>query len=331
LHILGTERHESRRLDNQLRGRSGRQGDPGSSRFYVSLEDEIMRIYGSDRVGPLLQKLGMTEDMSIEHPFISKAIENAQTKVEGHNFEIRKYLLEYDNVMNKQRETIYGMRREIMEEGDAKERVHDMIDEICEDLAYAAAPEKVYPEEWDLVSLKNRIYEIFFFHIDFGSLDIKGMTREGLLDAVLTKVRDFYKNKETRFGEDEMRSIERFFVLNSLDTFWKEHLLALDHLKEGIGLRGYAQKDPLREYQRESFDLFLDMLERVKYDTIQKIFAVQPAKEEIEYKEPVMSFNMGGDGSLSGQQEKKDKKVGRNDPCPCGSGKKYKKCCGAEK
>jgi preprotein translocase subunit SecA len=328
LHILGTERHESRRIDNQLRGRSGRQGDPGSSRFYVSLEDEIMRIYGSERVGPLLAKLGMTEDMSIEHPFISKAIENAQTKVEGHNFEIRKYLLEYDNVMNKQRETIYGMRREIMEQGDAKERVHDMIDEICEDLVFTAAPEKVYPEEWDLVSLKNRIYEIFFFHIDFDSLDIKGMTREGLLDAVLTKVRDFYENKEKRFGEDEMRSIERFFVLNSLDTFWKEHLLALDHLKEGIGLRGYAQKDPLREYQRESFDLFLDMLERVKYDTIQKIFAVQPAKEEIEYKEPVMSFNLGGDGSLSGQQDKKDKKTGRNDPCPCGSGKKYKKCCG---
>ena len=328
LHILGTERHESRRIDNQLRGRSGRQGDPGSSRFYVSLEDEIMRIYGSERVGPLLAKLGMTEDMSIEHPFISKAIENAQTKVEGHNFEIRKYLLEYDNVMNKQRETIYGMRREIMEEGNAKERVQDMIDEICEDLVYAAAPEKVYPEEWDLVSLKNRIYEIFFFHIDFDSLDIKGMTREGLLDAVLTKVRDFYENKEKRFGEDEMRSIERYFVLNSLDTFWKEHLLALDHLKEGIGLRGYAQKDPLREYQRESFDLFLDMLERVKYDTIQKIFAVQPAKEEIEYKEPVMSFNLGGDGSLSGQQDKKDKKTGRNDPCPCGSGKKYKKCCG---
>ncbi len=328
LHILGTERHESRRIDNQLRGRSGRQGDPGSSRFYVSLEDEIMRIYGSDRVGPLLAKLGMTEDMSIEHPFISKAIENAQTKVEGHNFEIRKYLLEYDNVMNKQRETIYGMRRDIMEQGDAKERVQDMIDEICEDLVHANAPEKVYPEEWDFVSLKNRIYEIFFFHIDFDSINIKEMTREGLLDNVLTRVRAFYANKEKKFGEDEMRSIERFFVLNSLDTFWKEHLLALDHLKEGIGLRGYAQKDPLREYQRESFDLFLDMLERVKYDTIQKIFAVQPAKEEIEYKEPVMSFNMGGDGSLSGQQEKKDKKTGRNEPCPCGSGKKYKKCCG---
>ena len=331
LHILGTERHESRRIDNQLRGRSGRQGDPGSSRFYVSLEDEIMRIYGSDKVGPLLAKLGMTEDMSIEHPFISKAIENAQTKVEGHNFEIRKYLLEYDNVMNKQRETVYGMRREIMEDGDAKERVQDMIEEICEDIVFTCAPEKVYPEEWDLVSLKNRIYEIFFLHVDLDSLDIKEMTRQGLLDTVITRVKDFYENKEKKFGDDEMRSIERFLVLNTLDTFWKEHLLSLDHLKEGIGLRGYAQKDPLREYQRESFDLFLDMLERVKYDTIQKLFAVQPAKEEIEYKEPVVSYNLGGDGSQSGQQQKKDKKIGRNDPCPCGSGKKYKKCCGRQK
>jgi len=328
LHILGTERHESRRIDNQLRGRSGRQGDPGSSRFYVSLEDEIMRIYGSDKVGPLLARLGMTEDMSIEHPFISKAIENAQTKVEGHNFEIRKYLLEYDNVMNKQRETVYGMRREIMNDGDAQERVQDMIEEICEDIVFTCAPEKVYPEEWDLASLKNRIYEIFFLHIDLDSLNIKEMTRQGLLDTVIMRVRDFYQNKEKKFGEDEMRSIERFLVLNTLDTFWKEHLLALDHLKEGIGLRGYAQKDPLREYQRESFDLFLDMLERVKYDPIQKLFAVQPAKEEIEYKEPVMNYNLGGDGSQSNQQQKKDKKIGRNDPCPCGSGKKYKKCCG---
>ncbi|MBA4390678.1 MAG: preprotein translocase subunit SecA [Syntrophus sp. (in: bacteria)] len=326
LHILGTERHESRRIDNQLRGRAGRQGDPGSSRFYVSLEDEIMRIHGSDRIAPMLAKLGMTEDMSIEHPFISKAIENAQTKVEGHNFEIRKYLLEYDNVMNKQRETIYGMRREVMRDGDAKERVLDMIEEVCEDLVFEYAPEKVYPEEWDLSSLKNKLYETFFIHFDFSALNIKEMTREGFLDTVLQKVTSFYENKEKEFGEGELRSIERFIVLNSIDTFWKEHLLALDHLKEGIGLRGYAQKDPLREYQRESFDLFLDMLDRVKYDTIRKLFAVQPAKEQIEYHEPVMVFNRG-DGSISESHDKKDK-IGRNDPCPCGSGKKYKKCCG---
>ncbi len=326
LHILGTERHESRRIDNQLRGRAGRQGDPGSSRFYVSLEDEIMRIHGSDRIAPMLEKLGMTEDMSIEHPFISKAIENAQTKVEGHNFEIRKYLLEYDNVMNKQRETIYGMRRETMKDGDAKERVLDMIDETCEDIVFEFAPEKVYPEEWDLPSLKNKLYETFFIHFDFSGLNIKEMTREGLLDTVLQKVKNFYENKEKEFGEGELRSIERFIVLNSIDNFWKEHLLALDHLKEGIGLRGYAQKDPLREYQRESFDLFLDMLDRVKYDTIRKLFAVQPAKEQIEYHEPVMIFNRS-DGSISESQDKKDK-IGRNDPCSCGSGKKYKKCCG---
>jgi preprotein translocase subunit SecA len=324
LHILGTERHESRRIDNQLRGRSGRQGDPGSSRFYVSLEDEIMRLFGSDRVSPILGKLGMKEDMPIEHPFITKAIENAQTKVEGHNFEIRKYLLEYDNVMNKQRETVYGMRREVMKDGNVKDRIYDMIEEICENLVYEYAPEKVYPEEWDLQSLKNRIYETFFFHIDLDSTDIKTITREGLIDIVEEKVFSVYKEKDKLFGEDELRAIEQFITLNSLDTHWKEHLLSLDHLKEGIGLRGYGQKDPLREYQRESFELFLDMLDRVKYDTVKKMFAVQPAKEEITHNEPIMFMNRGDERPL----EQKGKKIGRNDPCPCGSGKKYKRCCG---
>jgi len=324
LHILGTERHESRRIDNQLRGRSGRQGDPGSSRFYVSLEDEIMRLFGSDRVSPILGKLGMKEDMPIEHPFITKAIENAQTKVEGHNFEIRKYLLEYDNVMNKQRETVYGMRREVMKDGNVKDHIYDMIEEICENLVYEYAPEKVYPEEWDLQSLKNRIYETFFFHIDLDSTDIKTITREGLIDIVEEKVFSVYKEKDKLFGEDELRAIEQFITLNSLDTHWKEHLLSLDHLKEGIGLRGYGQKDPLREYQRESFELFLDMLDRVKYDTVKKMFAVQPAKEEITHNEPIMFMNRGDERPL----EQKEKKIGRNAPCPCGSGKKYKRCCG---
>ena len=324
LHILGTERHESRRIDNQLRGRAGRQGDPGSSRFYVSLEDEIMRLFGSDRVSPMLAKLGMTEDMPIEHPFISKAIENAQTKVEGHNFDIRKYLLEYDNVMNKQRETVYGMRREFMHNGDVHDQVLDIIDELCENMVFDCAPEKVYPEEWDMVSLKNRIFETFFFHADFDSIDIKKLTREGLLDVVKEKVLLMYENKEKEFGDGELKALERFIALNSLDIHWKEHLLALDHLKEGIGLRGYAQKDPLREYQRESFDLFLDMMDRVKTDTVRKLYAVQPAREELTREEPVMFFNMGN----APPQDKKDKKIGRNDPCPCGSGKKYKKCCG---
>ena len=188
LHILGTERHESRRIDNQLRGRSGRQGDPGSSRFYVSLEDEIMRIFGSDRISPLLGKLGMTEDMPIEHGLITKAIENAQTRVEAHNFDIRKYLLEYDNVMNKQRETVYGMRKEIINDGDMKERVIEMVEEIVEGFVDEYAPEKVYPEEWDLASLKNRIYETFFFHIDLDHLDVKSITKAGLLDMVKSAV-----------------------------------------------------------------------------------------------------------------------------------------------
>lgn len=325
LHILGTERHESRRIDNQLRGRAGRQGDPGSSRFYVSLEDEIMRLFGSDRVSPMLAKLGMTEDMPIEHPFISKAIENAQTKVEGHNFEIRKYLLEYDNVMNKQRESIYGMRKDFMQNGDIRDRVFEMIDELCEDLVFEYAPEKVYPEEWDIPGLKNRIYETFFFHIDLDSMDLKSMTRHGLVEMVKEKIIAVYERKEKDFGDGEMKAIQRFIALNSLDNHWKEHLLQLDHLKEGIGLRGYGQKDPLREYQRESFELFLDMLERVKVDTVQKLFAVQPAREEeLTHEQPVMLFNLGEDTP----QERKDKKIGRNDPCPCGSGKKYKKCCG---
>ena len=328
LHILGTERHESRRIDNQLRGRAGRQGDPGSSRFYVSLEDEIMRIFGSEKISPILGKLGMDEDTPIEHPLIAKAIENAQTRVEGHNFEIRKYLLEYDNVMNKQRETIYGMRREVMKNGDTREKVIDMVEEICDDLVSECAPEKVYPEEWDLKSLKSRIYENFLIHIDFDIEDIKKMTREGLLDRVIEIVKSFYEKKSSDFGEEELRAVERFIILNSLDTFWKEHLLSLDHLKEGIGLRGYGQKDPLREYQRESFDLFLDMTERIKYDTVRKLFAVQPAREQIEYHEPVMFFNKSDGAGPADSADKKDKKVGRNDPCPCGSGKKYKKCCG---
>jgi preprotein translocase subunit SecA len=325
LHILGTERHESRRIDNQLRGRSGRQGDPGSSRFYVSLEDEIMRIFGSDRISPLLGKLGMEEDMPIEHRLITKAIENAQTRVEAHNFDIRKYLLEYDNVMNKQRETVYGMRKEMINDGDMRERMVELVDEIIEGLVDEYAPEKVYPEEWNIESLKNRIYETFFFHIDLGEMDFKSITKAGLLDRVRSGVLAVYGAKEKEFGET-LRNIERYIALSSLDGHWKEHLLSLDHLREGIGLRGYGQKDPLREYQRESFDLFLDMLDRVNVDTVQKLFAIQPARreEEVKMEGPVIFFNRGEEETPA----QSGRKIGRNDPCPCGSGKKYKRCCG---
>jgi preprotein translocase subunit SecA len=324
LHILGTERHESRRIDNQLRGRAGRQGDPGSSRFYVSLEDEIMRIFGSERIAPIMAKLGMKEDMPIEHSLISRAIENAQTRVEGHNYEIRKYLLEYDNVMNKQRETVYGMRREIMQDENLKERVLEMVEELCEDLVAEYAPEKVYQEEWDLATLKTRFFDAFYVSIDFGGIDLHSITREGLLDMLKDRTFSAYNEKEEEFSSDELRAIERFVMVNSLDTYWKEHLLNLDHLKEGIGLRGYGQKDPLREYQKESFELFLEMMERVKTDTVRKLFVVQPVREELTQKEPVMMFNRSDEPQI----EVADKKIGRNDPCPCGSGKKYKKCCG---
>ncbi len=329
LHILGTERHESRRIDNQLRGRSGRQGDPGSSRFYVSLEDEIMRIFGSDRISPLLGKLGMSEDMPIEHSLISRAIENAQTRVESHNFDIRKYLLDYDNVMNKQRETIYGMRKEIINDADMKDRVVEMVEERLEGFVDEYAPEKVYPEEWDIASLKNRVYETFFFHSDLDHFDVKSITKAGLLDMVKKSVWSVYEAKEKQFGEETLRSIERYIALSSLDAHWKEHLLSLDHLKEGIGLRGYGQKDPLREYQRESFELFLDMLDSVSQDTISKLFAIQPARHEdveaaVRPEAPVIFMNRGEEAT----REQKSSKIGRNDPCPCGSGKKYKKCCG---
>ena len=207
-----------------------------------------------------------------------------------------------------------------------REHLTEMIEEVCEELVYESAPEKVYPEEWDLASLKNKLFETFFFRMDFDSIDLKSITREGLLDMVKNKVSLVYGEKEKEFGQEEFRSLEQFITLNSLDTHWKEHLLSLDHLKEGIGLRGYGQKDPLREYQRESFELFLDMLNRAKTDTLRKLFIVQPAKEELTHKEPAMMFNFGEQQPM----EKTAKKIGRNDPCPCGSGKKYKKCCGRQ-
>jgi preprotein translocase subunit SecA len=288
-----------------------------------------MRIFGSDRISPLLGKLGMSEDMPIEHSLISKAIENAQTRVESHNFDIRKYLLDYDNVMNKQRETIYGMRKEIINDEDMKDRVVEMVEERLEGYVDEYAPEKVYPEEWDIASLKNRIYETFFFHIDLDHFDVKSITKAGLLDMVKKSVWSVYEAKENQFGQETLRSIERYIALASLDAHWKEHLLSLDHLKEGIGLRGYGQKDPLREYQRESFELFLDMLDRVSQDTISKLFAIQPARHEdveatVRPEAPVIFMNRGEEAT----REQKSSKVGRNDPCPCGSGKKYKKCCG---
>jgi len=341
LHVLGTERHEARRIDNQLRGRSGRQGDPGSSRFYLSLEDDLLRIFGSDRISGIMGRLGMEEDQPIEHRLVTKAIENAQRKVEAHNFEIRKHLLEYDNVMNQQREVIYSQRRDVLAGGDLKESVLEMMEEQAEGIVDLYADEKDHPEDWDLKGIEDAIYQQFSFRWETPSVEEDGLNRNRLKELVLEGAKDIYQKKEEEFGETTLRYLEKVIMLQSIDHHWKDHLLAVDQLKEGIGLRGYGQKDPRIEYQKEAYQMFLEMLDRIKRDTVEKLFAIQIAKEQevkemkVERKQTFILSR--GEAAQGGGGETEDgkgvtvrregKKVGRNDPCPCGSGKKYKKCC----
>jgi len=342
LHVIGTERHEARRIDNQLRGRSGRQGDPGSSRFYLSLEDDLLRIFGSERISGIMDRLGIEEDQPIEHKLVTKAIENAQRRVEGHNFEIRKHLLEYDNVMNQQREVIYTQRRDVLTSENLKESVMEIIEEQTEGLIDLYAEEKVHPEDWDLKGLADAVYQQFSFRWTPSIGEEDGLNRDRLKEMILQEAKDIYQRKEGEFGEGTLRYLEKVIMLQSVDHHWKDHLLAIDQLKEGIGLRGYAQKDPRIEYQKEAYQMFLDMLDRIKRDTVEKLFAIQIAKEEEvrEMRVPrrqtfVLSrgaepaVTSGGETeSGKGVTVRRDgKKVGRNDPCPCGSGKKYKKCC----
>jgi preprotein translocase subunit SecA len=342
LHVLGTERHESRRIDNQLRGRSGRQGDPGSSRFYLSLEDDLLRIFGSERISSIMDRLGIEEEQPIEHGLVSKAIENAQKKVEAHNFEIRKHLLEYDDVMNKQREVIYSQRREVLAGDDLKNSVLEMVEERSEDLVDSFADEKVHPEDWDLKGLQDALYLQFPFRWPALPQVQDGFRRDQLKEWVVERAMDFYRKKEEEFGEVTLRYLEKVIMLQSIDYHWKEHLLGVDQLKEGIGLRGYAQKDPRIEYQKEAYQMFMEMLDTVKRDTIEKLFAIQMAREQgvqemkMEKKQTFV-LGRGESAQAKGGGETEDgkgvtvrregKKVGRNDPCPCGSGKKYKKCC----
>jgi preprotein translocase subunit SecA len=342
LHVLGTERHESRRIDNQLRGRSGRQGDPGSSRFYLSLEDDLLRIFGSERISGIMDRLGIEEEQPIEHGLVSKAIENAQKKVEGHNFEIRKHLLEYDDVMNKQREVIYSQRREVLAGDDLKNSVLEMVEERSEDLVDSFADEKVHPEDWDLKGLQDALFLQFPFRWPVLPQLQDGFRRDQLKEWVIEQATDFYRKKEEEFGEVTLRYLEKVIMLQSIDYHWKEHLLGIDQLKEGIGLRGYAQKDPRIEYQKEAFQMFMEMLDTIKRDTIEKLFAIQIAREQgvqemkMEKKQTFV-LGRGEAAQAKGGGETEDgkgvtvrregKKVGRNDPCPCGSGKKYKKCC----
>jgi len=337
LHIIGTERHEARRIDNQLRGRSGRQGDPGSSRFYLSLEDDLMRIFAADRLSGLMQRIGMAEDEPIEHRLISKAIENAQSRVEAHNFSIRKNIIEYDDVMNQQREIIYRQRREALQGGDLKPAVFDMIEDILDSIAEAHTTEKSYAEDWDLDGINKEMPRIFGIQPNFTGESLEDMSREELREHLGELVRQRYDAREARiireFGEPMMRDLENHIILQTVDALWKDHLLNMDHLKEGIGLRSYGQKDPLVEYKREGHEMFQQMIDRIKEEALQKLFHVELQREEqfqemrAEQEDQPMFYGPA-EGAVPRQVVRKEGKVGRNDPCPCGSGKKYKRCHG---
>jgi len=324
LHILGTERHEARRIDNQLRGRSGRQGDPGTSRFYLALEDDLMRIFGSDRISGLMGRLGMDESQPIEHKWVTKAIENAQKKVEAHNFDIRKHLLEYDDVMNKQRAEIYSFRREILAGENLKENVFKMAEEVLEELLFIYCSEDKHPEEWDVNGLKEALFRQFSIYPN-----IEERSFEELRERLSDEIKKAYDNKEKELGAETLRYLEKVIMLRVVDSQWKDHLLSMDHLKEGIGLRGYGQRDPLVEYKKEAFKVFSELGERMASEVVSRLFKIQIAKEEdarrkIALKPVKIQYNKG-DGGGKPQTVVKSKKIGRNDPCICGSGKKYKK------
>lgn len=333
LHILGTERHESRRIDNQLRGRSGRQGDKGSSRFYLSLEDDLLRIFGAERISSVMDRIGVEPGEPIEHNLISKAIESAQRRVEGQNFDIRKHLLEYDDVMNRQRQVIYEQRRNVLDGSDLWSTISDMLREIVEDMVYDYLDEKVRPEEWDLQGLSDTVYNRFYIRRTFDSADRSGITREGTIESITSAVMTVLRDKEKRFGTDLMEYIMKVIMLQAIDSHWKDHLLGMDHLKEGIGLRGYGQKDPVREYQKEGYDMFMEMVYRIKEDSLQKLCIVEIQSDEevrkIEEKQRQDYVLSRGDSDAApATVKRKSEKIGRNAPCPCGSGKKYKHCCG---
>ncbi|MGD1973013.1 MAG: preprotein translocase subunit SecA, partial [Desulfobacterales bacterium] len=334
LHILGTERHESRRIDNQLRGRSGRQGDPGSSRFYLSLEDDLLRIFGGERITGIMEKLGMEEGEPIEHNMISRAIENAQAKVEGHNFDIRKQLIEYDDVMNQQREVIYRQRREALAGKSLKDSIIEMIRDKAEEIANATTGDEVHAEEWDQKEIRDAVYKQFNFRLNsFNDETLDGLNRDGLAELIFEAAANVYEEREATIGSDEFRQLERVVMLQTVDSLWKDHLLSMDHLKEGIGLRGYAQQNPLIVYKKEGYELFQGMIDRIQEETLGILYRIQIAEPQRiddlrKPQEQQMVFSGGGESVKKKPQTRSGGKIGRNAPCPCGSGKKYKKCCG---
>jgi len=337
LHILGTERHEARRIDNQLRGRAGRQGDPGSSRFYLSLEDDLLRVFGGERVQALMYRLGMTEGVPIESKLITRRIENAQKAVEAQNFQARKHLLEYDDVMNKQRETIYAIRRSALEGKDQKEYALGIAEDLSREQVEAFCPRDEHPEKWNVTQLAGEFLNQFGIDLKTAGIDPAQLSHDELAEALIGKIKQRYEEKEALFGAAAMRWLERRILLDIVDSQWKDHLYSLDHLKEGIGLRGYGQKDPLVEFKKEAFILFEEMMTRIDNETTRYLFLVQPAKPEDQTREierrqqrqqQQLLYQTGPAQAEAPKPVRTGAKVGRNDPCPCGSGKKYKKCCG---
>jgi preprotein translocase subunit SecA len=339
LYIIGTERHESRRIDNQLRGRAGRQGDPGASRFFLSLEDDLLRLFGSEKIKAFIDKLGLPEGEPLEHPWLSKAIEQAQKKVEAYHFDIRKHLLEYDDVMNMQREVIYSQRKEILKSESIKDWILSLIDETCEELVEETtlSERRLQPEE--IEALVKRYQEVF-------AIPLKLPENLTTKSEILTYLKDFtkqkYEEKERNIGSDLMRNLEKYFLLTTIDNLWKEHLLMLDYLKESVGLRGYGQKNPLQEYKKEAYHLFVSLMKRIRETTLSYLFRIELKEEAEKVQEMVLEEGEIDESRLEfakrdvfAEKEKKNQpikteKIGRNEPCPCGSGKKYKKCCGRE-
>jgi preprotein translocase subunit SecA len=331
LHIIGTERHESRRIDNQLRGRSGRQGDPGSSQFYISFEDDLMRLFVSDRAKGIVETLGFEEDMQLENKMLTKSIENAQKRVEGRNFSIRKHVLQYDDVINKQREIIYGQRNKVMHGENLRDYILSMIEKVIERAIPMFTEGYKYPEEWDLDGLLNYLHPIFLPQGSIVFKDVESLTKESLKDIILNKAIELYEQKEQEIEPDRMRDVERAILLRIVDFHWIDHIDAMDDLKQGIGLRAVGQQDPVAAYKMEGFAMFEELIANIQEETIKALFHAS-IRTDTEHKSVAVIKNTSHEDSgekQSGKTFKTDKKIGRNDPCPCGSGKKYKKCHGA--
>ncbi|MDD4237596.1 MAG: preprotein translocase subunit SecA [Desulfotomaculaceae bacterium] len=328
LHIFGTERHESRRIDNQLRGRCGRQGDPGSTQFYSSLEDDLMRLFGSDNISGIMDRLGIEEDVPIEHGMITKSIETAQKRVENRNFDTRKHVLDYDDVMNQQRELIYAQRRQVLTGENLKGNILDMIEACIQRAIGSFAPEGVIPEEWDLQGLLEYAEQYFLPAHTLTPEDLEDMGRKELQEFLVEKSREAFEAREEELGSETMRQIERTVMLRIVDEKWMDHLDAMDQLREGINLRAYGQKDPLIEYKFEGYEMFQNMIDTIQDDVVRYIFRVKLAQPQQEKARQVVENRYAEEGQR--QPARREDKVGRNDPCPCGSGKKYKKCCGRE-